>query len=171
MPAPTTARSHAPAGPRWVPVFEGRKWERTSIWRSCTRRSSRTCSASCFACAHGSSATWLPSTAPRAPRVLTRPVVSATRCAPVWFWCCACVLTRSDRQAKQGYVIYRVRVKRGGRKKPVSKGIIYGKPKFQGVKHLKNQVNLRNIAEVRLSCFDSTSFGSLALVCSNVLVA
>ncbi len=52
-------------------------------------------------------------------------------------------------QAKQGYVIYRVRVKRGGRKRPVSKGIIYGKPKFQGVKHLKNQVGMRNIAEVR----------------------
>jgi len=53
-------------------------------------------------------------------------------------------------KAKQGYVIYRVRVKRGGRKKPVSKGIIYGKPKFQGVKHLKNQIGMRNIAEQRV---------------------
>jgi len=31
-------------------------------------------------------------------------------------------------KAKQGYVIYRVRVRRGGRKRPVSKGIVYGKP-------------------------------------------
>jgi hypothetical protein len=53
-------------------------------------------------------------------------------------------------QAKQGYVIYRVRVKRGGRKRPVSKGIVYGKPKFQGITHLKNQVNMRNIAEQRV---------------------
>jgi large subunit ribosomal protein L15e len=31
-------------------------------------------------------------------------------------------------KAKQGFVIYRVKVRRGGRKRPVSKGIIYGKP-------------------------------------------
>ncbi|KAJ0970599.1 hypothetical protein J5N97_018558 [Dioscorea zingiberensis] len=35
-------------------------------------------------------------------------------------------------KAKQGYVIYRVRVRRGGRKRPVPKGIVYGKPKNQG---------------------------------------
>eukprot|EP00349_Pseudokeronopsis_sp_Brazil_P002463 CAMPEP_0202958008 /NCGR_PEP_ID=MMETSP1396-20130829/2350_1 /ASSEMBLY_ACC=CAM_ASM_000872 /TAXON_ID= /ORGANISM="Pseudokeronopsis sp., Strain Brazil" /LENGTH=86 /DNA_ID=CAMNT_0049675789 /DNA_START=22 /DNA_END=282 /DNA_ORIENTATION=+ len=29
---------------------------------------------------------------------------------------------------KQGYVVYRIRIRRGGRKKPVSKGIVYGKP-------------------------------------------
>jgi large subunit ribosomal protein L15e len=29
-------------------------------------------------------------------------------------------------KAKQGYVIYRVRVRRGGRKKPVSKGATFG---------------------------------------------
>ena len=34
-------------------------------------------------------------------------------------------------QTKQGYVIYRVRVRRGGRKRPVSKGIVYGKPTNQ----------------------------------------
>ncbi|CAB4286430.1 unnamed protein product [Prunus armeniaca] len=34
-------------------------------------------------------------------------------------------------KAKQGYVVYRVRVKRGGRKRPVSKGIVYGKPTNQ----------------------------------------
>ena len=34
---------------------------------------------------------------------------------------------------KQGYVVYRVRIRRGGRKKPVSKGIVYGKPVNQGI--------------------------------------
>jgi large subunit ribosomal protein L15e len=29
-------------------------------------------------------------------------------------------------KAKQGYVIYRIRVRRGGRKKPVPKGATYG---------------------------------------------
>ena len=29
---------------------------------------------------------------------------------------------------KQGYVVYRIRIRRGGRKKPVAKGIVYGKP-------------------------------------------
>lgn len=36
-------------------------------------------------------------------------------------------------KAKQGYLVYRVRVRRGGRKRPYSKGIIYGKPGGQGV--------------------------------------
>ncbi|KAL6126939.1 hypothetical protein ACLB2K_074984 [Fragaria x ananassa] len=35
-------------------------------------------------------------------------------------------------KAKKGYVIYRVRVRRGGRKRPVAKGIVYGKPTNQG---------------------------------------
>ncbi|KAF2313110.1 hypothetical protein GH714_009302 [Hevea brasiliensis] len=42
-------------------------------------------------------------------------------------------------KAKQGYVIYRVRVRRGGRKRPVPKGIVYGKPTNQGVTQLKFQ--------------------------------
>ncbi|KAF4372205.1 hypothetical protein G4B88_009275 [Cannabis sativa] len=31
-------------------------------------------------------------------------------------------------KAKKGYVVYRVRVRHGGRKRPVPKGIVYGKP-------------------------------------------
>jgi large subunit ribosomal protein L15e len=31
-------------------------------------------------------------------------------------------------KAKQGICVYRVRIRRGGRKRPVSKGIVYGKP-------------------------------------------
>ena len=36
-------------------------------------------------------------------------------------------------KAKQGYVVYRVRVRRGGRKRPVRKGIVHGKPASCGV--------------------------------------
>jgi large subunit ribosomal protein L15e len=53
-------------------------------------------------------------------------------------------------KAKQGFVIYRVRVRRGGRKRPVSKGITYGKPKGHGVNHLKPQRSLRSVAEERV---------------------
>ncbi len=53
-------------------------------------------------------------------------------------------------KAKQGYVIYRVRVKRGGRKRPVSKGITYGKPATHGVMQLKFQRSLRSVAEERV---------------------
>jgi large subunit ribosomal protein L15e len=51
---------------------------------------------------------------------------------------------------KQGYVIYRVRVRRGGRKRPVSKGIVYGKPKTVGILQLKFARNLRSVAEERV---------------------
>ena len=53
-------------------------------------------------------------------------------------------------KAKQGVVIYRVRVRRGGRKNPVSKGIVYGKPSGQGVNQLKPTRNLRSVAEERV---------------------
>lgn len=49
----------------------------------------------------------------------------------------------------QGYVIYRVRVRRGGRKRPVPKGIVYGKPTNQGVTQLKFQRSKRSVAEER----------------------
>merc|ERR1712244_121940 len=53
-------------------------------------------------------------------------------------------------KAKQGYVIYRVRVRRGGRKRPVPKGATYGKPTNQGVNQLKFQRSLRSTAEERV---------------------
>lgn len=53
-------------------------------------------------------------------------------------------------KAKQGYLVYRVRVKRGDRKKRVSKGIVYGKPTSAGVNQWKSVRNLRNIAEERI---------------------
>lgn len=46
-------------------------------------------------------------------------------------------------------MVYRVRVRRGGRKRPVAKGIVYGKPKNQGITQLKFQRNLRSVAEER----------------------
>ena len=35
-------------------------------------------------------------------------------------------------KAKEGYVIYRSAVRRGSRKRPTHKGVVYGKPKHQG---------------------------------------
>ncbi|KAL0419343.1 UNVERIFIED_CONTAM: 60S ribosomal protein L15 [Sesamum radiatum] len=70
--------------------------------------------------------------------------------------CCTCHPPHRPRQgrrlgykAKQGYVVYRVRVRRGGRKRPVPKGIVYGKPTNQGVTQLKFQRSKRSVAEER----------------------
>eukprot|EP00299_Pterocystis_sp_00344_P010607 c477_g1_i1.p2 GENE.c477_g1_i1~~c477_g1_i1.p2 ORF type:complete len:215 (-),score=31.41 c477_g1_i1:44-688(-) len=52
-------------------------------------------------------------------------------------------------KAKQGFVIYRTRVRRGGRKRTVAKGIVHGKPKNQGV-YMKFTRNLRSVAEERI---------------------
>ncbi|XP_075849057.1 large ribosomal subunit protein eL15-like [Microcebus murinus] len=63
--------------------------------------------------------------------------------------------TRSDKarrleyKAKQGYVIYRIRVHRGGRKRPVPKGATYGKPVHHGVNQLKFARSLQSVAEER----------------------
>merc|ERR1712018_165975 len=52
---------------------------------------------------------------------------------------------------KQGYVIYRIAMRRGGRKRPVAKGCPYGKPKTSGgVKQQKPVRNLQSIAEERV---------------------
>ncbi|KAK1880771.1 60S ribosomal protein L15 [Dissostichus eleginoides] len=52
-------------------------------------------------------------------------------------------------KAKQGYVVYRVRVRRGGRKKPVPKGATYGKPVHHGVNQIKFARSLQSTAEER----------------------
>ena len=52
-------------------------------------------------------------------------------------------------KAKQGYVVYRIRVRRGGRKRPVAKGIVTGKPSSVGINQLKPTRNLRSKAEER----------------------
>jgi len=53
-------------------------------------------------------------------------------------------------KAKQGYLVYRVRVKRGDRKKRVAKGIVYGKPGHCGINKWKMTRNLRSVAEERI---------------------
>lgn len=53
-------------------------------------------------------------------------------------------------KTKQGYVVFRVRIRRGGRKRPVHRGITYGKPKTAGVTGIKLQKNKRAVAEQRL---------------------
>merc|ERR1712032_1271020 len=67
-----------------------------------------------------------------------------------------CRLTRPSRpdkarrlgyKAKQGVVVYRTRVRRGGRKRPVPKGIVYGKPVNQGITKLKPKRNAQARAE------------------------
>eukprot|EP00999_Lentomonas_sp_LEN2_P000707 NODE_1704_length_762_cov_139.845669_g1655_i0.p1 GENE.NODE_1704_length_762_cov_139.845669_g1655_i0~~NODE_1704_length_762_cov_139.845669_g1655_i0.p1 ORF type:complete len:205 (-),score=48.62 NODE_1704_length_762_cov_139.845669_g1655_i0:88-702(-) len=53
-------------------------------------------------------------------------------------------------RCKNGFVVYRIRIRRGGRHRPVRKGITCGKPKTSGVNHLKNDRNLQAIAEGRV---------------------
>jgi large subunit ribosomal protein L15e len=53
-------------------------------------------------------------------------------------------------KAKQGYCVYRVAVRRGGRKRQNGKGIVYGKPKHQGISQLKFRRSLRSTAEERI---------------------
>merc|ERR1719410_1226372 len=52
---------------------------------------------------------------------------------------------------KQGYVIYRVRVRRGGRKRPVQKGCVYGKPRNSGrLSKIKKPRTHKSIGEERV---------------------
>ncbi|XP_049777532.1 60S ribosomal protein L15-like [Schistocerca cancellata] len=53
-------------------------------------------------------------------------------------------------RAKQGFVIYRIRVRRGGRKHRVPKDATYGKPKSLGVNELKPTRNFQSISEERV---------------------
>lgn len=52
-------------------------------------------------------------------------------------------------KAKQGYVIYRVAVRRGNRKRPQHKGIVFGKPRNHGINQLKYTRSHRAQAEDR----------------------
>uniref|UniRef100_A0A643ATE7 Ribosomal protein L15 n=1 Tax=Balaenoptera physalus TaxID=9770 RepID=A0A643ATE7_BALPH len=52
-------------------------------------------------------------------------------------------------KAKQGSVIYRVRGRRGGRKRPVAKGVTYCKPVHHGVNQLKLARSLQSVAKER----------------------
>lgn len=60
---------------------------------------------------------------------------------------------------KQGYVVYRIRIRRGGRKRNIRKGTVFGKPRNQGIKKQKKCQTHKNIAEQRVG-----------RVCSNLRV-
>ena len=53
-------------------------------------------------------------------------------------------------KAKQGFVVYRVAIRRGNRKRQNRKGIVYGKPKHHGINQLKYARSHRSIAEERV---------------------
>merc|ERR1712124_179663 len=50
----------------------------------------------------------------------------------------------------QGYVVYRIRIRRGGRKRLVRKGIVHGKPVHQGIRKLKKERTHKSTAEERV---------------------
>merc|ERR1719447_720717 len=52
-------------------------------------------------------------------------------------------------KATQGFVVYRIRIRRGGRKKPVPKGATMGKPVHQGV-FMQFARRLQSVAEERV---------------------
>lgn len=68
----------------------------------------------------------------------------------------AVTLSRPDKarrlgfKAKQGFAVFRTRVRRGGRKKKNSKGIVYGKPVNQGINKMKPARSLKSFAEERV---------------------
>jgi large subunit ribosomal protein L15e len=53
-------------------------------------------------------------------------------------------------KAKQGYVIVRAGVRRGGRKRQNHRGMVFGKPKNQGITQLKFERNLQSVAEEKV---------------------
>ena len=64
--------------------------------------------------------------------------------------------SRADKARKlgykkaQGYVIYRVRIRRGGRKKNIRKGTVFGKPRNHGIRKQKKAQTHKNICEQRV---------------------
>lgn len=53
-------------------------------------------------------------------------------------------------KAKQGYIIVRAGVRRGGRKRQNHRGMVFGKPKHAGINHLKFERNLQSVAEEKV---------------------
>ena len=51
---------------------------------------------------------------------------------------------------KQGYAVWRVRIRRGGRKRAIHKGIVFGKPVHQGIRKLKKARSHRSVAEEKV---------------------
>merc|ERR1719162_2098083 len=53
-------------------------------------------------------------------------------------------------KAMPGFCVYRVRIRRGGRRRPERKGVVWGKPSNHGINQIKNRKNLQSIAEERV---------------------
>jgi len=53
-------------------------------------------------------------------------------------------------KSKQGFAVFRTRVRRGGRKRKNAKGIVYGKPVHQGINSINPARNLKSFAEQRV---------------------
>jgi large subunit ribosomal protein L15e len=64
--------------------------------------------------------------------------------------------TRTDKahrlgfKSKPGYVVVRCGVRRGGRKRQNHRGMVFGKPKNQGINQLKFERNLQSLAEEKV---------------------
>lgn len=126
-------------------------WEHIGICRSYGARSSLMWCASCSASGAGSTANCPTSTALHDPPGPTRPVDWDTRPSRVSTSSAVCLqgpCCCSHRFILAGYVIYRIRVRRGGRKRPVPKGATYGKPVHHGVNQMKFARSLQSVAEV-----------------------
>jgi hypothetical protein len=129
----------------------------TNIWRLFKPRSNRICSDSCFEFDAGNTDNSVSSTELQDLLALTRLVDWDTGAFLDWRRRKCDILrpiandtTFTFCRAKQGFVIYRIRVRRGNRKKHVPKGATYGKPVHHGVNHLKYQRSLRSTAEERV---------------------
>ena len=130
-------------------------WEHIGICRSYGAKSSPMWCAFCSVSAAGSTVSCPTFTVLLDPPDLTRPVGWATRpnrVSSVPRVALACVVYQHPlltvHSDLTGYVIYRVRVRRGGRKRPVPKGATYGKPVHHGVNQIKFARSLQSTAEV-----------------------
>ena len=127
------SHTHDPPLPRQTPSPP--RWAPSSTCRSCGARSSRTRRAPAPRALAG-----VPPAADDPPRVAAEPPDKARNLGY---------------KAKQGYVIYRVRVRRGSRKKQLSatknsKGANFGKPRNCGINQHKWRRNCRSKAEERV---------------------
>lgn len=153
--------------PEYSSCSDKSTWERIGICRSYGARSSPMWCASCSVSGAGSTANCPTSTVLPGPPDPTRPADWDTRPSRVstlsdwnhWDLC-----RYSHRFIPAGYVIYRIRVRRGGRKRPVPKGATYGKPVHHGVNQMKFARSLQSVAEVGLSIPDSDDVGEDAVL-------
>merc|ERR1712071_725040 len=108
---------------------QNRPWELINTKMNCAQKAER-----CHEIHPPTPILAFPPVAGHPPRVPTKP----TREGPMLGY-----------KAKQGYLVYRVRVRRGCRKRLAPKGATYGKPVHEGVNQLKFQRRIQPVAEER----------------------